>query len=82
MRVLITGGAGFSGSNAVHLFLQRGAQVTIFDNLSGSDPIFLYSSTNKGYWLQAYALAIAKLDQSVQRLMSCLHFAASDQTFA
>jgi CDP-paratose 2-epimerase len=34
MRVLITGGAGFIGSNAVHRFLQRGAQVTIYDNFS------------------------------------------------
>jgi CDP-paratose 2-epimerase len=34
MRMLITGGAGFIGSNAVHRFLQRGAQVTIYDNLS------------------------------------------------
>ncbi|HTP10598.1 MAG TPA: NAD-dependent epimerase/dehydratase family protein [Anaerolineae bacterium] len=34
MRILITGGAGFIGSNAAHRFLQRGAQVTIFDNLS------------------------------------------------
>jgi CDP-paratose 2-epimerase len=34
MRVLITGGAGFIGSNAVHRFLQRGAHVTIYDNLS------------------------------------------------
>ena len=34
MRVLITGGAGFIGSNAVNRFLQRGAQVTIYDNLS------------------------------------------------
>ena len=34
MRILITGGAGFIGSNAVQRFLQRGAQVTIYDNLS------------------------------------------------
>jgi CDP-paratose 2-epimerase len=34
MRVLITGGAGFIGSNAAHRFVQRGAQVTIYDNLS------------------------------------------------
>jgi CDP-paratose 2-epimerase len=32
--MLITGGAGFIGSNAAHRFLQRGAQVTIYDNLS------------------------------------------------
>jgi CDP-paratose 2-epimerase len=34
MRVLITGGAGFIGSNAAHHFIGRGDQVTIFDNLS------------------------------------------------
>ena len=31
---LITGGAGFIGSNYVHRLLQRGEQVTIYDNLS------------------------------------------------
>ncbi len=31
-KILITGGAGFIGSHAVKLFLQRGYQVTVFDN--------------------------------------------------
>src|SRR5215510_6240593 len=31
---LITGGAGFIGSNYVHRLVQRGESVTIFDNLS------------------------------------------------
>ena len=47
MRVLITGGAGFIGSNAVHRFLQRGAQVTIYDNLSRR------GSTSNLDWLRA-----------------------------
>ncbi len=34
MHYLITGGAGFIGSNYVHRLLQRGERVTIYDNLS------------------------------------------------
>jgi CDP-paratose 2-epimerase len=33
-RYLITGGAGFIGCNYVHRLLGRGAQVTVYDNLS------------------------------------------------
>jgi CDP-paratose 2-epimerase len=33
-QYLVTGGAGFIGSNYVHRLVQRGEQVTIFDNLS------------------------------------------------
>jgi len=34
MHYLITGGAGFIGSNYVHRLLRRGERVTIYDNLS------------------------------------------------
>src|SRR5438132_11561092 len=34
MRILITGGAGYIGSHAVRLFLARGHDVWIYDNLA------------------------------------------------
>jgi CDP-paratose 2-epimerase len=33
-NVLITGGAGFIGCNLAHRLLQRGQDITIYDNLS------------------------------------------------
>jgi UDP-glucose-4-epimerase GalE len=34
MRILVTGGAGYIGSHAVRLFLERGHDVWVYDNLS------------------------------------------------
>ena len=33
-RVLITGGAGFIGSNVAHRLIEKGYEVTVLDNLS------------------------------------------------
>jgi UDP-glucose 4-epimerase len=34
MRILVTGGAGYIGSTAAHILLERGYDVTVLDNLS------------------------------------------------
>ena len=39
MRILVTGGAGYIGSHVVLTALDRGHDVTIFDNLSTSNII-------------------------------------------
>lgn len=41
MRVLVTGGAGFIGSNVVDRFLEMGASVIVYDNLSTGQRDFL-----------------------------------------
>ena len=46
MKVLITGGAGFIGSNAASRFLRRGAEVVVIDNLAG------HASTVNLRWLR------------------------------
>jgi CDP-paratose 2-epimerase len=49
MRVFITGGAGFIGSNSAAFFLARGHQVTIFDNFSRP------GTAHNRAWLEALA---------------------------
>lgn len=52
MRVLITGGAGFIGSNLAYALLSRGDKVTIYDNLSAKmvkkNLIWLKANTGRG----------------------------------
>ena len=37
MNILLTGGAGYIGSNASHSLIEKGSKVTIIDNLENGD---------------------------------------------
>ena len=43
MRILVTGGAGFIGSNVVDRFVALGHEVAVFDNLSSGVREFVNS---------------------------------------
>jgi len=38
VKILVTGGAGYIGSEMVHQLIEHGDEVTVFDNLSGGHP--------------------------------------------
>src|SRR3954470_2071612 len=52
MRALVTGGAGFIGSNLVDALLRRGDEVTVLDNLSTGRPANLEEGLGAGATLR------------------------------
>src|SRR5205807_1817976 len=74
MRILVTGGAGYIGSHAVKLFLARGHDVWIYDNLS-----FGHQKSVPADRLVVGDLSeIHRLDQLLveRRIEAVVHFAA------
>jgi UDP-glucose-4-epimerase GalE len=75
MRILITGGAGYIGSHAARLFLARGHEVWVYDNLSVG-----HRAAAPAERLMVGDLnEIARLDQALilNRIEAVVHFAAS-----
>ncbi len=74
MRILVTGGAGYIGSHAVRLFLSRGHDVWVYDNLSrghrASVPVerLIVADLNETHRLDHVLLE--------QRIEAIVHFAA------
>jgi UDP-glucose-4-epimerase GalE len=74
MRILVTGGAGYIGSHAVKLFLARGHDVWVYDNLS----VGHRAAVPADRLLVADLADLPRLDHAIlsNRIDSCVHFAA------
>jgi UDP-glucose-4-epimerase GalE len=74
MRILITGGAGYIGSHAVRLFLERGHDVWVYDNLSmGHKKAVPAERLIVGDLAETERLDHALM---IHRIEACVHFAA------
>src|SRR6184192_2318747 len=75
MRILVTGGAGYIGSHAVRLFLARGHDVWVYDNLSAGHR----AAAPAERLLVGDLGEPARLDNALvmHRIEAVVHFAAS-----
>jgi UDP-glucose-4-epimerase GalE len=74
MRILVTGGAGYIGSHAARLFLARGHEVWVYDNLSMGHR----AAVPADRLIVGDLVDTAHLDQEVlgRRIEAVVHFAA------
>ena len=79
MKVLITGAAGFIGSNVTDRFLSLGHEVIGYDNLSTGQISFLEGAqrSDRFQLIQADLLDLDRLTESMAGVDLVLHFAAN-----
>src|ERR1700754_2062014 len=88
MNILITGGAGFIGSNLALKLIKQGHQITILDNLSkqihGEDPEYtspLYKSVkDKVNFIKGTVTSKADWEKAIKGQDVVVHYAAETGT--
>jgi nucleoside-diphosphate-sugar epimerase len=76
MRYLVTGGAGFIGSNTVDELVRRGHSVVVFDDLSGGKEDNLAEVRNKITFMKGSITDIEAVRKAMHEAEYVLHLAA------
>lgn len=76
MRYLVTGGAGFIGSNTVDELVRRGHSVVVLDDLSSSKEENLAESRNKISFIKGSVTDLEAVRKAVHEAECVLHLAA------
>ncbi|MHC4858569.1 MAG: SDR family NAD(P)-dependent oxidoreductase, partial [Planctomycetota bacterium] len=75
-RYLITGGAGFIGSNIAHRLVARGDKVTVYDDLSTGKKANLRGIEDKIRFVKGDVRDLVELKKQAKRADFILHHAA------
>jgi nucleoside-diphosphate-sugar epimerase len=76
MRYLVTGGAGFIGSNTVDELVRRGHSVVVLDDLSSGKEENLAESRNKISFIKGSISDLEAVRKAVHEAECVLHLAA------
>lgn len=74
--VLVTGGAGFIGSHLVHRLVERGAQVTVLDNLSTGKKEYLADIIDRITFIEGDITNFATCKRAAEKQQVIFHLAA------
>ena len=77
MKVLVTGGAGFIGSHLVDLLVERGDEVTIFDNMSSGRAEFFAHHGENVQFVEGDLLDLHAVKAAMDGIDLVFHLAAN-----